>query len=149
MGSVRTSIDIAAPPEKVWEYVMDPDKSGEWVTIHRGIKDHDGGELRTGYRMDQRLCIRGVPFDVHWTLTELDAPWYAVWEGKGPARSTARIVDRLSESDGGGTHFDYENEFKAPLGALGAMASAVLVGGVPRHEADASLRKLKSILEGR
>ena len=128
---------------------MDPEKSGDWVTIHRGIKDHDGGELRTGYRMDQRLCIRGVPFDVHWTLAELDAPWYAVWEGKGPGRSKARIVDRLRKAEGGGTHFEYENEFKAPLGALGAMASAVLVGGVPKHEADASLRKLKSILENR
>ena len=146
MGAVHTSIEIAAPPQRVWEYVMDPTKAAEWVTIHRAIKDHDGGRPREGYRMDQRLCLRGVPFDVHWTLTEVDAPWYAVWEGKGPARSTARIVDRLSEVDGG-TRFDYENEFKAPLGPVGAMASRVLVGGVPQHEADASLRKLKSLLE--
>src|SRR4051794_29836637 len=89
MSTVRTSIDIAAPPTQVWEFVMDPTKAEQWVTIHRGLKDHDGGRLRPGYRMDQRLCLRGVNFDVHWQLKEVDPPWYALWEGQGPARSRA------------------------------------------------------------
>jgi hypothetical protein len=112
------------------------------------LKSHSDGELRKGYRMDQRLCLRGVNFDVHWELAEVDAPWLAVWEGKGPARSKARIVDRLSEiDDGAGTRFEYENEFKAPFGALGAVASRAVTGGVPKREADASLKRLKQILE--
>ena len=147
MSTVRTSIDIAAPPQQVWEFVMDPTKASQWVTIHRGLKDHDGGRLRAGYRMDQRLCLRGVNFDVHWQLAEVDAPWYALWEGRGPARSRARIVDRLADDGDGGTHFDYENEFHAPFGALGAVATRALTGGVPHREADASLRRLKEILE--
>jgi uncharacterized protein YndB with AHSA1/START domain len=147
MSGVRTSIDIDVPPEKVWEFVMDPANSGDWVTIHRGLKDHDTGELKPGYRMDQRLCLRGVNFDVHWKLVEFDAPRYAVWEGKGPARSKARIVDRLRDNGNGGTHFEYENEFSAPFGPLGAVATRALTGGVPRREADASLKKLKQILE--
>jgi len=149
VSTVRTSIDIAAPPEAVWEFVMDPTKAAEWVTIHRGLKDHDGGILRPGYRMDQRLCLRGVSFDVHWQLVEVDAPRYALWEGKGPARSKARIVDRLSEDGAGGTHFEYENEFHAPFGPLGAVAARALTGGVPQREADASLKRLKQILEAR
>ena len=147
MGTVRTSIQIAAPPHVVWDFIMDPDRSHEWVTIHRGLKGHSGGELREGYKMDQTLCLRGVNFDVHWHLAEVDAPRYAVWEGKGPARSKARIVDRLSDDGNGGTRFEYENEFKAPLGALGAVASRALTGGIPQREADASLRRLKDILE--
>ena len=147
MGAVRTQIDIDAPPQKVWEYIMDPSNAERWVTIHRALKGHSGGELRKGYEMHQRLHLRGVSFDVHWTLTEVDAPWYAKWEGRGPARSKAFIVERLNERDGGGTHFDYENDFKAPLGPLGAAASRAVTGGVPRREADASLQKLKYILE--
>jgi uncharacterized protein YndB with AHSA1/START domain len=147
MSAVRTSIEIDVPPEKVWEFVMDPTRSGDWVTIHRGLKDHDTGELKPGYKMDQRLCLRGVNFDVHWKLVEIDAPRYAVWEGKGPARSKARIVDRLSDNGNGGTHFEYENEFSAPFGPLGAVATRALTGGVPRREADASLKRLKQILE--
>ena len=91
---------------------MDPTNAGEWVTIHRGLQGPRRRRLRQGYRMDQRLCLRGVNFDVHWKLVEVDVPRYALWEGKGPARSKARIVDRLSENGNGGTHFDYENEFQ-------------------------------------
>ena len=147
MGAVRAQIDIDAPPQAVWEYVMDPGNAEQWVTIHRAMKGHSGGELRKGYEMHQRLHLRGVSFDVHWTLTEVDAPWYARWEGRGPARSKAVIVERLKARDGGGTHFDYENDFKAPLGPLGAAASRALTGGVPQREADATLQKLKQILE--
>ena len=146
MGSVRTSIDIAVPPEVVWEFVMDPNNAAKWVTIHRKLKGHSHGELREGYEMQQCLHLRGVNFDVHWTLTEVEAPYYAKWEGRGPVRSKALIVDRLAARDGG-THFDYENDFKAPLGPLGAAASRALTGGVPKREADASLKKLKEILE--
>ena len=147
MGGVRIAIDIDVPPQRVWDYVMDPTNSAEWVTIHRALKGHSSGPLRAGYEMHQRLHLRGVNFDVRWTLTEVDAPRYAKWEGRGPARSKAIIVERLSERDGGGTHFDYENDFKAPLGPLGAAASRALTGGVPKREADATLQKLKQILE--
>ena len=37
--------------------------------------------------------------------------------------------------------------FTAPLGPLGRVASRALVGGLPRREADASLRKLKKLAE--
>jgi hypothetical protein len=49
--------------------------------------------------------------------------------------------------DGEGTHFEYENEFKAPGGLLGKAASRVVVGGVPEREAKRSLQQLKALLE--
>ena len=147
MSVVVAQIDIAAPPQEVWEFSMDPDKTLEWVTIAREIGDTSDGAFRKGYKMDQKLCLRGVSFWVHWSLAEVDVPWFARWEGKGPAGSTAIIEDRLSEADGGGTVFDYRNEFKAPLGPLGAAASRVVTGGIPEKEANASLRRLKSLLE--
>jgi uncharacterized membrane protein len=49
--------------------------------------------------------------------------------------------------NGGGTRFEYENEFKAPGGFLGAAASRMLIGGVPEREARQSLEKLKNLLE--
>src|SRR3954449_1303811 len=63
MGAVRTTIDIDAPPEAVWEYVMNPSNSKEWVTIHRSMKGHSSGALREGYEMHQCLHLRGVNFD--------------------------------------------------------------------------------------
>lgn len=146
MSLVTAQIHIDAEPQRVWDFSMDPEKTLEWVTIARDIGEVSDGEFREGYRMDQKLCLRGVSFWVHWELKEVDAPWFARWEGKGPARSKAVIESRLSERDGG-TRFDYKNEFKAPLGPLGAAASRVVTGGVPEKEANASLRRLKQALE--
>ncbi|MGH2917928.1 MAG: SRPBCC family protein [Solirubrobacteraceae bacterium] len=146
MSVVIASIDIAAPQQQVWDYVMDADRILEWVTIVQSIDYADPGPVRPGYRMDQTLCIRGISFKVHWTLKYLDAPNYARWEGKGPARSRAVIEDRLSTRDGV-SQFDYHNEFRTPLGPIGAAASKAFVGGIPEKEANASLRRLKELLE--
>lgn len=146
MSIVVVEIHIAAPPQRVWDYVMDPGRAHEWVTIVRGTGTYDDGPLRAGFHMDQTLCLRGVKFKVHWTLEEADAPNYARWEGVGPARSKAVIEERVTAANGGSTLY-YRNEFKSPLGPLGAAASWALVGGIPEKEANASLRRLKAILE--
>ena len=86
MTEVVTSIDIAAPPEKVWALAMDPDCLSEWVTIHRRLHSHDGGPPRMGYAMEQTLHLRGVNFKVHWELVACDAGRHAEWHGRGPAR---------------------------------------------------------------
>ncbi len=141
-----TSIHIDAEPETVWALALDPERLGDWVSIHRRLHDHSGGALRMGYEMDQTLCLRGVNFKVHWRLVTCDEPHRAEWHGRGPARSHAETEYRLTAVDGG-TRFDYRNEFRAPLGPLGAVASRALVGGLPRREADASLRRLKALAE--
>ena len=147
MTLVTASIDIDAPREKVFETMLDPARLNEWVTIHRKVNDADGGRPHEGYEMEQTLCLRGANFKVRWTLTEADKPDTATWEGRGPAHSYARTSYHLSERDGGGTRFDYENEFKAPGGFLGAAASKALMGGVPEREARKSLERLKKLLE--
>ena len=146
MSAVEVSIAIDAPPEAVWEVVTDPQRLEEWVTIHRALKKSDGGELDEGYSMKQALCLRGVKFEVTWKAAEVDHLRLLRWEGRGPARSRATTEYRLDARDGG-THFDYRNEFKAPLGPLGKVASKALVGGVPEREANASLQRLKALVE--
>jgi uncharacterized membrane protein len=148
MSVVIASIDIRSSIQDVWDYVMDPLHIREWVTILERVDYADPPPVRPRYRMDQTLRLRGVPFKVRWTLKYMQAPTYARWEGTGPAGSTAVIEDRLSTRDGN-TRFDYHNEFRTPLGPLGAAASRVIVGGIPEKEANASLRRLKEILEKR
>jgi len=146
MSVVIASIEIGASIQEVWDYVMDPAHMGEWVTILERVDYADPPPIRPQYRMDQTLRLRGVPFKVHWRLKYIQEPTYARWEGAGPAGSKAVIEDRLSTRDGK-TRFDYQNEFRTPLGPFGAAASKVIVGGIPEKEANASLRRLKKILE--
>jgi uncharacterized protein YndB with AHSA1/START domain len=147
MSTVTSSIEIPASPTQVWAVAMDPRRLGDWVTIHRRLRDSDEGPARIGLRMDQQIHLRGVSLDVHWRLVQCEPAKLAVWEGRGPARSRARTEYRLSETADGGTRFDYRNEFHAPLGPLGALASRALVGGIPEREATRTLERLRSILE--
>lgn len=147
MSSVASSVVIAAPPARVWEVVMDAHRLGEWVTIHRGVREVTPGPAREGARMEQTLHLRGADIRVRWLLAECDPPLYARWQGSGPARTHARIEYRL-EAVAEGTRFDYRNEFETPLGALGAFASRHVMGQLAQREADRSLAALRELIEG-
>lgn len=147
MSQVTVQIDIDAPKEEVFAAMLDPERLPDWVTIHRKVNRTSGGELREGFEMDQTLSLRGAPFKVKWTLTQYEPSREATWEGRGPGGSYARTAYRLSDAPGGGTRFDYLNEYKAPGGFLGAAASRALVGGTSETEARKSLERLKNLLE--
>jgi carbon monoxide dehydrogenase subunit G len=145
MSTVTASTHIEASPEQVWETVMDPRRLGDWVTIHRDLHSSYEGPPQVGCQMDQQIHLRGVSLDVRWRLAECRPCELAVWEGRGPARSRARTEYAL-RPEGTGTRFDYRNEFRAPLGPLGALASRALVGGMPKQEAGRTLQRLRELL---
>src|SRR3954464_8354936 len=119
MTLVKASIDIEAPPERVYDAMLAPARLKDWVTIHRRVNKADPGAPHEGYEMEQTLCLRGANFKVRWTLTEAQRPDRATWEGRGPAHFYARTAYTLAPLNGGSkTRFDYENEFKAPGGML-------------------------------
>jgi carbon monoxide dehydrogenase subunit G len=146
MSVVTASIEIDAPRARVWQVVMDPARLRDWVTIHRRLVHADEGPLRVGFEMDQQIHLRGVSLEVHWRLVECEPCVKAVWEGRGPARARAHTEYVLSD-EGGATRFDYHNDFRAPLGPIGAIVSRALVGGMPEREAKRTLARLRSYVE--
>ena len=108
---VERDIEIAAPPQEVYDLIADPDRLGDWVTIHQYVDGDAPDELVKGSTMGQCLRLAGQKFKVKWKVVESDRPALLVWEGKGPVRSTAKVVNELTPIDGGGTHFRYSNEY--------------------------------------
>ena len=147
MSTVKVTTDIDAPPQRVWDTIMDPEQLGQWVTIHRSLDEVSDNPLTNGSKMRQCLAMRGVSFHVQWTLAECNAPHHAVWEGTGPAHSRARIRYDLSGDGDGPTRFEYTNEFTPPGGRLGTIASRVIVGATSEREATKSLNRLKELVE--
>ena len=147
MSVVHVKITIDAPVQKVWDTVMDPNRLGDWVTIHRGIRDAPTAPLKSGATMDQLMQVRGFRFQVHWTLVSVQEPTLAEWKGQGPAHSSARIRYTLSKNGEGVTEFEYTNEFAPPGGRLGNLASRMIVGAASEREAHNSLSRLKALLE--
>lgn len=147
MGDVvAQSIEIEAPIATVWDLVMDPERLGDWVSIHRSVSELPEGGLVEGSRFRQEMKLKGVPLKVQWEVTECAAPTHALWQGKAAAGAAARISYDLSESDLG-TRFDYENEFELPAGRIGKMAGRAFNAMSGDREAERSLARLKQLLE--
>ncbi|MBA3300232.1 MAG: SRPBCC family protein [Thermoleophilaceae bacterium] len=145
MSVVRESIEIDATPDEVWEVVMDPRRLGDWVSAHEEVIDPPA-RLEPGSEFEQRLCVAGRRFGVRWHLEAAERPNQARWTATGPARSSAEVSYEFSAS-GGGTRFDYKNEFSPPGGRLNVVGR--VVGGPPaKRAARKSLRALKQLLEG-
>ncbi|HLM27237.1 MAG TPA: SRPBCC family protein [Thermoleophilaceae bacterium] len=141
---VERSMQLNADPQAVRELVMDPDRLGDWVSIHQHLEDSPNGQLRKGSQLTQCLKLAGQRFRVTWKVTE-NTPEKVVWEGKGPVRSRARVVYEFEAKDGG-TCFNYMNEYNLPGGPVGRMAGPA-VRRVTGGELDKSLKNLKGLFE--
>ena len=84
--SIAQSIEIDAPIERVWDLVMDPERLGDWVTIHRSVAEVPDGELTTGSRFRQEMRLKGIPLKVRWEVVECRPPRARPLAGQGGGR---------------------------------------------------------------
>ena len=145
---VRESIELPAPPEEVFDLLLDVDRLGDWVAAHRAIVEDPEGPLAEGSTFIQKLRLAGVSFKVGWEVTRLERPRLVEWRGNGPGGSDARVCYSLA-ANGGGTRFDYVNEFRLPGGRLAQVAGRAVGEGRARHEARESLERLQRLLADR
>jgi carbon monoxide dehydrogenase subunit G len=144
---LERTVVIAAPPESVYDVVMDPGRLEDWVSIHHHLEDAPNGLLKQGSKLTQVLKLAGSKFHVRWTVVENDPCKRVVWEGRGPVASHARVVYEF-EPNGGGTLFSYVNEYELPGGPLGRLAGRT-VSRVTAREVDETLARLKRLVEPR
>jgi carbon monoxide dehydrogenase subunit G len=142
---VERETHIAAPPQRVYDLVMNPERLSDWVSIHDSLEHAPDGQLSKGSELSQRLRLAGRSFTVHWKVVE-DEPCRSVtWEGRGPARSRASVSYEFREEDGG-TNFVYANEYHLPGGPLGSLAGPA-VKRITGKEVDKTLNTLKDLVE--
>jgi uncharacterized membrane protein len=91
MASESVTIDIAAPPERVWQVVTDVEDWPRWTASMSAIKRLDDGPLRMGSRA--RIKQPGLPVLV-WEVTELDEGTSFTWvtHTPGVASTAAHLV---------------------------------------------------------
>ena len=142
---VERSTEVAAPPKRLYDVIMDPSRLEDWVTIHHRLESAPPPPLREGSELTQWLKLAGKKFKVQWKVVENEPCKRVVWEGRGPVASRARVEYRL-KPNGEGTDFFYLNEYDLPGGPLGRFAGKA-VARVTQKELEGSLRKLKSLVE--
>jgi uncharacterized membrane protein len=142
---VERRTKVAAPPKRLYDVIMDPNRLEDWVTIHHHLEDAPPSPLKVGSELTQCLKLAGKKFKVRWTVVENKPSERVTWEGRGPVASRARVEYRL-KADGDQTDFSYLNEYELPGGPLGRFAGKA-VARITQKELEGSLRRLKSLVE--
>ena len=142
---VEREVTVAAPPDRLYDVVMDSSRLADWVTIHDHLVGNPPRRLEKGSQLTQCLKLAGRRFKVRWTVVENDPCRQVVWEGRGPVGSHARVEYRF-EPGTDGPRFSDLNQFDLPGGPLGRLAERTVARATGKELAG-SLKRLKALVE--
>lgn len=143
MAAITASIEIDAPPEKVFDYLSQLDKHHEWQTSIKSIEVLTPGETRVGSQAREVREAGGRDQTITYEMTEVERPHTAAFKGvDGPVRPFGRVT--LTPLDGGSrTRYDFEFDFET-VGLTGKM-----FGGIARRQAQKEIPEDLGRLKGK
>ena len=138
---VENAVEIARPPEDVFDYLTDITKEFEWNPRTRRAEKLTAGEIGAGTRFDAEW-IKGNPTIVEYVAFERPSAWSSVARSR---RLDVRAQGRISATEGG-SRLVIRTELR-PKGVL-ALLLPVKRRTMQARE-DQNLERVKAILEGR
>jgi uncharacterized membrane protein len=143
---VEKSIEIKAPPEKVWE-MLAFDRLPEWMDSIKSVAYTS--EVRTS-EDKYRVCasahvIAEEEFDLEIMENIENEKISSRWRGTGRVRNT--IVTYTLKHTEAGTEMTYAVYFEMPWGVLGMFLDKLFAQRMAEKTIEKESKKLKSILE--
>jgi uncharacterized membrane protein len=135
MSVIEASIDIDAPPERVWKVVADPQNLPRWDRHITNVHDVPRDGLRTGSEYSTEVRLWGVRAKARARVVELRDAEYAKVRLRGPI--DAVIETWVEPRDGNRTRLRHRIEYRFPGGPIGELAGRA----VGRLGANAILRR--------
>jgi uncharacterized membrane protein len=112
----ETSRHIDAPPDKVWEVMVDVARWPEWTPTIDSVELAHDGPLHVG----SRAVVRQPKLPrATWEVTEVLDGRRFTWEAKGPGMST--VARHEVVPDRAGSKVTLSVEQKGPMGAVAAL----------------------------
>ncbi len=107
-------IDVAAPPERVWEVLVDVERWPEWTDSVTSVRLLDAGPLAVGSRVE--ISQPRIPTGAY-TVTELEPGRVFVWEQRQPG-STVSAHHECAPLPGGGTRVELRVVMSGAVGGV-------------------------------
>ncbi|MGH3432972.1 MAG: type II toxin-antitoxin system Rv0910 family toxin [Thermocrispum sp.] len=142
MGQIRTSVELPAAPERVFELAGDPNNFEKWLTLHVKFKDDLPAQLTTGAQFTEVISMMGMPNTITWNVDEFDAPRTLTISGTGMAGVKVAITIAV-EAAGEGSKLDLSTDFEGQM-IVGALGKAIEKQG--QAELDKSIEQFSSLL---
>jgi len=138
MTHIYTTIDIQAPPDRVWAAVRDIEHWSEWTPTVISVRSLDPGPLAIGTRA---IVRQPKLLPARWQITKLEEGRSFTWITRGPGIVvTAR---HAIEGAANGSRAMLSLDFSGPLGPL----CARLTRGLSARYLDLEARGLKKHAE--
>ena len=129
LSVLELSIDVDAPPERVWEVVSDPRNLPRWdghIVRVEGVP-RDGLVAGSTYTVVVRFL--GVTARAECVVTDLDVPDHAEVQVEGVIE--AKVRSWVTPIDGGGARIRHRVDYRFPGGPIGTIAARAfrMLGG--------------------
>ena len=144
MATISRKIQINAPLEKVFQFVVSPDNWTKYVTSLVDVRDVSSPGVEKGTTFAWKYRMLGMDFGGKGTVTEnvKNEKFGMKMEGGFP------ITENYSFSAvSGGTELTVEVIYETPSRILQAVSKSGLVEKLNQKEADAVLEKIKILCE--
>ncbi len=141
---VTKSIRIHAPVKKVFDYVTAPENWTKFVTSLVSVRNLSGERSEKGTTFEWTYRMLGINFSGSGTVVALqpNRRFAMEMEGSFPIRESYQF-----ERDSDYTILTADIEYEVPGKVLGAIANRLVVEKVNMKEAEAVLKKIKTICE--
>ncbi len=144
---VANAIDIAAPPERVYDYVTTP---AHWPRWHPSSLAVEGAAASHSMTLDERVTeefsVAGRHGRAEWRVIERDAPRLWAIEGSIAGRRAGVVRYRVAPTPRG-ARFEREFEYVIPT-ALFWVLEPVLIRPRIADESARAVAQLRAVLEG-
>ncbi len=149
MAHIARTIEIARPPEEIFDYITDLDRLTEWATMVKETRDLGDRPIKQGTTFSQTIKAAGsVDIDCDWHVKQLQRPRHVHYEATAPDGGQMQMSQTIMPLDGGRSRVEIDLDYEVPGGILGQIADKLVFEGQNEKEADTSLENLKRILEG-
>lgn len=113
------SVDINAPPEKVWPYLVDPEKTMSWYTMLKKFDYTNGKSGGMGANFYWEEMVRGRIYATHFTTTEwVENKVFAFKMTSGKSFKSYDERWQIEETPTG-SRFSFNDHIEFPYGPFG------------------------------